>query len=168
MRTGGPDLCGAGGACAHSVLELPILPPELRSRSTTHGATRPKVTSAQWMIASRAMARGEGLLLPLPTAGPGAVVLGALLDRELFGTIWGPTIAAMSVVVDHADCHGPGLLVLRDAFEGFQAVARIAAANKMTAVMDHQVRTVAADGGGGSVQAHGRGYDEMSNSRSCG
>lgn len=53
------------------------------------------MSMSQWVVSTRAMARGEGALLPLPATGPGAVVLGTLLDKELFSAIWGPAIAAI-------------------------------------------------------------------------
>lgn len=98
------------------------------------------MTMSQWIDATRAMARGEGLLLPLPATGPGAVVLGTLLDKELFSAIWGPAIAAISVVFDHAE-EGH---VLREALGGFHAVARVSAAHRLHSVMDHQARDLSA------------------------
>ena len=99
---------------------------------------RATLTGAHWIMAARLCAKGRGNMLPLPTSGPAAVALGTHLDAELFGTIWGPTIAALSVVFDAAADDA----VLRHAVAGFQAVARIAATHRLDAVMDHLVASL--------------------------
>lgn len=45
------------------------------------------------------------------------------MDRELFSLMWGPTVAAVSVVLDHAEDLG----VVRQALDGLLLSAKIAA-----------------------------------------
>ena len=59
-------------------------------------------------------------------------------DGDLFGIIWGPTTAAISVVFDHTTDDA----VLKEALDGFLAVARIAASHRLTDVMDHLVASL--------------------------
>ena len=67
-------------------------------------------------------------------AGPGGGPL-PLFDRDMFAMIWGPTIAAISVVFDHAEEEA----VVQRALGGFLVVARVAASYKMEDVVDNLV-----------------------------
>lgn len=58
-----------------------------------------------------------------------------LLDHDMFAIISGPTIAAISVVFDHADDEE----VLRSCVEGFLAVAKICASHRLQDVLDDLV-----------------------------
>ena len=49
------------------------------------------------------------------------------LDRQMFILMWGPTVAAVSVVLDHAE--EPA--VLRRALDGFLLTAKIAAFHRI-------------------------------------
>jgi hypothetical protein len=63
---------------------------------------------------------------PVDTTGDVARVLGAgtpRVDREMFSLMWGPTVAAVSVVLDHAE----DVIVVRQALETLQLAAKIAA-----------------------------------------
>lgn len=46
----------------------------------------------------------------------------ALLDRDMFSLMWGPTVAAVSVVLDHAD----DLSIVQQALEGLLQAAKLA------------------------------------------
>ena len=67
-------------------------------------------------------------------AGPEGGTL-PLFDRDMFSMIWGPTIAAISVVFDHAEEEA----VVQRALGGFLAVARVAASYRMEDVVDNLV-----------------------------
>ncbi|KAG0564739.1 hypothetical protein M758_8G130600 [Ceratodon purpureus] len=58
-----------------------------------------------------------------------------LLDHDMFAIISGPTIAAISVVFDHAEDEE----VLRSCVEGFLAVAKISASHRLQDVLDDLV-----------------------------
>ena len=45
------------------------------------------------------------------------------LDRDMFALIWGPTIAAVSVVLDHAEDQG----IIQQCLEGLKLAAKMAA-----------------------------------------
>jgi len=83
---------------------------------------------ARWAELRRAsmLPRGQ-----LSRRGPGA----ELLDRDMFCLIWGPTVAAISVVLDHAD--DPA--VMKQALDGLALAARIAAQHNVDEVMDSLV-----------------------------
>ena len=57
------------------------------------------------------------------------------LDRQMFGLMWGPTVAAVSVVLDHAE--DPA--VVRQALDGLLLAAKIAAFHHVDEVMDSLV-----------------------------
>eukprot|EP00899_Mesostigma_viride_P015080 jgi/Mesvir1/23573/Mv18269-RA.2 len=67
-----------------------------------------------------------------PFASPSSL---PLYDRDMFAIMWGPTIAAISVVFDHADDEE----VLREALDGFISVAKISAHLYMEDVLDNLV-----------------------------
>lgn len=77
------------------------------------------------MLSSR-LPRGQ--LLERAYADLGADTAG--LDRDMFSLIWGPTLAAVSVVLDHS--HDP--LVVRQALEGLKLVAKMAAYHQVDQV----------------------------------
>ncbi|KAK9828895.1 hypothetical protein WJX72_002652 [[Myrmecia] bisecta] len=54
------------------------------------------------------------------------------LDREMFSLMWGPTVAAVSVVLDHADDKG----IVQQALDGLKLAAKIAAHHQVDEVMD--------------------------------
>ena len=56
-------------------------------------------------------------------------------DRDMFAIFWGPTIAALSVVFDHAEDEA----VLEEAVDGFMCVAKVAAYHNFIDVMDNLV-----------------------------
>ena len=56
-------------------------------------------------------------------------------DRDMFGMIWGPAIAALSVVFDHAEDE----FILQEALGGFLAVAKIASHYQIEEVIDNLV-----------------------------
>ncbi|KAG6551263.1 hypothetical protein Mapa_007189 [Marchantia paleacea] len=58
-----------------------------------------------------------------------------LLDHDMFAIISGPTIAAISVVFDHAEDED----VLRSCVDGFLAVAKISASHRLEDVLDDLV-----------------------------
>lgn len=56
-------------------------------------------------------------------------------DRDMFCLIWGPTVAAVSVVLDHAD----DAAIVRQALDGLTLAARVAAHHNVDEVMDSLV-----------------------------
>lgn len=88
--------------------------------------------SGNWTSFSRGGGRRQNLC-PVPDA-----VSASMFDGDLFSIIWGPAIAAISVVFDHADDEA----VLREALDGFLAVARIASAHRMQNVIDNLVASL--------------------------
>ncbi|GAQ85003.1 GDP-GTP exchange factor [Klebsormidium nitens] len=58
-----------------------------------------------------------------------------LLDRDMFSVIWGPAIAAISAVFDHAEKAD----TLQQCVAGFLAAAKISAAHHMSDVLDNLV-----------------------------
>ncbi|KAK6911891.1 Sec7 domain [Dillenia turbinata] len=59
----------------------------------------------------------------------------AFLDQDMFSIISGPTIAAISVVLDHAEHED----VFRECFDGFLAVAKISSCYHLVDVLDEVV-----------------------------
>ena len=57
------------------------------------------------------------------------------LDRQMFGLMWGPTVAAVSVVLDHAEDSS----IVRHALDGLLLAAKIAAFHHVDEVMDSLV-----------------------------
>jgi len=86
------------------------------------------MSSARWSELRRAslLPRGQ-----LSRRGPGVEAF----DRDMFCLIWGPTVAAVSVVLDHAD-DSP---TVQMALDGLILAARIAAHHKVDEVMDSLV-----------------------------
>ncbi len=60
--------------------------------------------------------------MPTVCTRAGALVA---VDRQMFALLWGPTVAAVSVVLDHADDG----VVIRQALDGLLLCARIASAH---------------------------------------
>ena len=58
-----------------------------------------------------------------PARRPAAAASTQGLDRDMFMLVWGPTVAAVSVVLDHAD----NPVIVSTALEGLMHAARIAA-----------------------------------------
>ena len=54
------------------------------------------------------------------------------LDRDMFMLVWGPTVAAVSVVLDHAD----NPVIVSTALEGLMHAARIAAYHHIDEVLN--------------------------------
>lgn len=62
----------------------------------------------------------------------------AILDADLLSALWGPAIASISVVFDHAS----DTRILEEALEGFAAVARAAAAHQQHSAVDSLVASL--------------------------
>uniref|UniRef100_A0A061R742 Arf guanine-nucleotide exchange factor gnom-like isoform x1 n=1 Tax=Tetraselmis sp. GSL018 TaxID=582737 RepID=A0A061R742_9CHLO len=80
---------------------------------------------ARWAELRSASMRPRGQLC---RTGPGA----ELLDRDMFCLIWGPTVAAISVVLDHAE----DAETMKQALDGLALAAHIAAQHNVDEVMD--------------------------------
>lgn len=78
------------------------------------------------LLLSSRLPRGQ--LIERPYAHLGAETAG--LDRDMFSLIWGPTLAAVSVVLDHSS----DPLVVRQALEGLKLVAKMAAYHQVDQV----------------------------------
>lgn len=109
----------------------------------------PTLTASKWADMMRSSSGGKGRMLATPE-----VEEAMLYDTDLFGIVWSPTIAAVSVVFDHTVDES----VLKEALDGFLGIARIAGHHRLTDVMDHLVATLCkfaapahlhGDGGGG-------------------
>ena len=109
----------------------------------------PTLTPSRWVDMMRACGDGKGRMLQIPEADEAV-----LYDADLFAIVWSPTVAATSIVFDHAVDES----VLKEALDGFLGIARVAGHHKLCDVMDHLVSTLCkfaappylrGDGGGG-------------------
>mmetsp|Transcript_37601 Transcript_37601/g.72072 ORF Transcript_37601/g.72072 Transcript_37601/m.72072 type:complete len:1470 (+) Transcript_37601:478-4887(+) len=109
-------------------------------------STDGEVSSSKWADVLR---RSQTELTPFLSDQGSAVY-----DYDLFALIWGPCIAAMSVVFEHTDDEQ----VLKEVLDGFTSVAKLAAAYSQLDVMDNLVAalckftTLLSPGGAGSAR----------------
>eukprot|EP00898_Chlorokybus_atmophyticus_P000253 jgi/Chlat1/1228/Chrsp115S01684 len=61
--------------------------------------------------------------------------LSTLYDRDMFVIMWGPSVAAISVVFDHTEDED----VLRECLDGFISIAKVAAHHRLEDVLDNLV-----------------------------
>ena len=103
---------------------------EIKLESTD---TSPALSQSRWNDIVRGCATGKGRMMTAVATDEAC-----MYDGELFGIVWSPTVSAVAVVFDHPVDDS----VLKEALDGFLAVARVAGHHRLTDVMDSLVGTL--------------------------
>ncbi|KAL3131638.1 hypothetical protein ABBQ38_007935 [Trebouxia sp. C0009 RCD-2024] len=97
--------------------------------STEAAASTAEVSPILWSDLNSQSKSPRGQMLEVTSHGS------AHLDRDMFSLMWGPTVAAVSVVLDHAE----DMTTVRQALDGLLQAAKLGAYHHVDEVMDSLV-----------------------------